>query len=154
MERLLRQKLLRKSTKVTAQRSHIMRAVRSHNNKSTELRFRSALIRARIRGWRIRPCKIVGHPDFYFPKYRIAIFVDGCFWHGCHACGHVPKSNRAFWATKIKLNTARDRRNAAILESKDITVLRFWEHDLRTNILSCIQRLIARFALTDGEIIS
>ena len=62
----------------------------------------SALVRAGLRGWVLQAKGIAGCPDFYFAEDRLAIFVDGCFWHGCPQCGHVPKANSEFWAAKIR----------------------------------------------------
>jgi DNA mismatch endonuclease (patch repair protein) len=61
-----------------------------------------------IRGWR-RHLPILGKPDFAFRKQKLAIFVDGCFWHGCPRCFRLPKQNRAFWKVKIEGNRKRDR---------------------------------------------
>src|SRR5438874_12771838 len=102
MERRLRLKLPRgKFLNVSASRSRTMSAIRGKNTRSTERALRSALIRAGIKGWRLHPDHVLGKPDLYFPKHRIAIFVDGCFWHSCPKCGHIPKTRQAFWRAKI-----------------------------------------------------
>ena len=84
-----------------AKRSEVMSRVRSRGNRSTELRMISIFRAHGISGWR-RNRPVFGRPDFVFPVERVAVFVDGCFWHGCpwHGCpwhGRVPASNVAFW---------------------------------------------------------
>jgi DNA mismatch endonuclease, patch repair protein len=126
---------------VTKGRSKQMRAIRGHGNKTTEARLRSALMRAGVRGWRLSPKEIAGQPDFYFRKARLAVFVDGCFWHGCPRCGHIPKTNGKFWLAKIRRNRARDRMTARRLRALGLCVVRIWEHDLDKNLVGCLQRL-------------
>lgn len=115
----------------TAVNSARMRAVKSRGNKSTERRCRAWLVRAGVRGWKVHPQGLPGNPDFYFPIPRLAIFVDGCFWHGCPLCGHVPKANHPYWKAKIEGNRRRDQAKAQALSAQGIQVLRFWEHELR-----------------------
>ena len=67
--------------------------------------------------------------DVVFPRERIAIFVDGCFWHGCPAHFRIPARNRDYWRSKIDRNRRRDARNEAALQEAGWMVLRFWEHD-------------------------
>jgi DNA mismatch endonuclease (patch repair protein) len=142
MERLLRKQLKGgRFRNVTEERSQIMRAIRGQGNKSTELQFRLGMVRGAIKGWKVRPKSIVGKPDFYFPRHRLAIFLDGCFWHGCPRCGHIPRQNRGFWKTKIALNKARDHLKTTSLESNQIVVQRFWEHEIKMSLNSCIQKL-------------
>src|SRR4051794_13972071 len=88
-------------------RSEIMSRVKGRGNESTELRLVKTLRKFRIRGWR-RHSKVFGRPDFVFPNARVAIFVDGCFWHGCPIHGAIPSSNRAFWMRKLVRNKQRD----------------------------------------------
>src|SRR5947209_13409422 len=77
------------------ERSERMRKVRSKGNRSTEWRFRSALMRSRIRGWTLHDSSLIGSPDFAFREKKLVVFIDGCFWHGCRKCKRpVPKSNR------------------------------------------------------------
>ncbi len=89
-----------------------------------------ALTRAGIKGWKLHPVGLLGSPDIYFPKERLAIFVDGCFWHGCARCGHIPKTRSAFWAAKIGRNKTRDCLNTRKLRQTGIDVIRIWEHAL------------------------
>ena len=115
-------------------RSEIMSHIRSKGNKSTELKL-IALFRAnRISGWR-RNSKIFGNPDFVFPKYKLCVFVDGCFCHGCKLCpvGRLPKSNRKYWKAKIERNRDRDKEVSKILRSKGYFVVRIRECQLKKN---------------------
>lgn len=135
---------------VTPERSRAMRAVRGKGNKSTESRLRLALVRAGVRGWTMHPRTVKGKPDFYFPAHRLAVFVDGCFWHGCGDCGHIPKTNTGFWRAKIAKNRDRDSRTTACLREQGIVVLRFWEHELDADLEVCLDKIQARLvAQTD-----
>lgn len=142
MERALRHKLPHgQFVGVTQKRSRQMRAVRGRGNRTTETRFRSALARAGIRGWKLAPPDILGRPDFYFAKAKLAVFVDGCFWHGCHRCGHLPRTNSDFWQAKIERNRQRDRNTSAALRSTGLRVIRLWEHKLREDLAACVTRV-------------
>ena len=110
-------------------RSELMSRVRSHGNKDTEVALAKLFRRHKITGWR-RHQKIFGKPDFVFPKIKLAVFVDGCFWHGCPKHATQPKSNRAFWKKKFARNIARDRLVNRTLRSANWRVLRIWEHEL------------------------
>src|SRR5260221_4397954 len=143
MERILRQKLPRGCFTVTAARSRQMAAVKGSGNRTTERRLRAALVAAGVSGWQIAPNDIPGRPDFYFRGHRLAVFVDGCFWHGCRKCGHIPNANRPFWRAKILGNRARDRSISTRLRSGEIRVLRFWEHELLTSLSKCVHRVVA-----------
>ena len=115
-----------------------MGAIKGRGNKSTELKFRMALIRANISGWKLHKKSMTGTPDFYFEKSKYAVFVDGCFWHGCPKCGHVPKTNTEFWKTKISRNKTRDLKITKELNRQGIRVLRFWEHQIKSDLHNCI----------------
>lgn len=147
MERLLKTTLPGgRFSNVPTVRSRAMAAVKGKHNRTTEIQFRMALVRSGVTGW-ITHTKLPGKPDVYFPKPRIAIFLDGCFWHGCGRCGHVPKTNTLFWATKIERNQGRDRRNSRLLRKQGISVIRAWEHTLKNpdqlqKILGRIQALL------------
>lgn len=111
-------------------RSQIMSRVRSKKNKSTELKLIEAFGELSIRGWR-RNYKVIGHPDFVFLPSRIAVFVDGCFWHG-HDCRNTrPSSNREYWEKKIGKNMERDARITELFQSRGWTVVRIWECELQ-----------------------
>ncbi len=125
-----------------ASRSANMKAVASRGNKTTESRLRAILARSGIRGWRMHVVSVLGCPDFFFPKKNLAVFVDGCFWHGCPRCGHTPNSNRPYWTQKLARNKRRDVEIGRTLRSKGIRVLRFWECRLRDEPTSCLNRLL------------
>jgi len=127
------------------QRSAQMAKVRAKKNRSTEMRVAAYLIRLGLRGWRRHAADVAGRPDFCFVEKRVAVFVDGCFWHGCRHCRrNVPHSRRSFWQEKIESNRRRDRKVERSLRSQGYTVIRIWEHALGD------ERWIARlrFALT------
>lgn len=115
-----------------------MGAVKGTGNRTTEMRLRYALVRSGISGWVLHTRDIEGRPDFYFPAAGLAVFVDGCFWHGCPRCGHVPKKNSAFWRMKIARNRARDKRTSSRLRRHGIRVLRIWEHRLNRDVYACL----------------
>ena len=142
MERALKKKLRHgRFSDVRPAHRRLMQGVRGSGNRTTEARLRAALARAGMSGWKLNVRGLPGSPDFYFPKQATAIFVDGCFWHGCPSCGHVPKKNSAFWREKIIRNQDRDRRYAAQLRRRGACVLRFWEHELRESLGGCITRI-------------
>lgn len=107
-----------------------MARIRGRGNRSTEVALAKLLRLHRITGWR-RHASVPGKPDFIFRAHRLAIFVDGCFWHGCPRCYTRPKSNRKFWDAKFARNRARDRHVNLELRRRDWRVLRIWEHQLR-----------------------
>ena len=104
-----------------------MAAIRSRGNATTELPLGKLLWAAGLRGYR-KQWKVAGKPDFAWPGRKIAIFVDGCFWHGCAKCKYLPRTNSEFWRNKIETNRARDKRVTRQLRNQGWTVLRFWEH--------------------------
>jgi DNA mismatch endonuclease (patch repair protein) len=113
-------------------RSRIMAAVRSRGNTTTELPLGKLLWAAGVRGYR-KHWKVAGTPDFAWPGRKIAVFVDGCFWHGCVQCKSLPRTNVEFWQKKIDTNRARDKRVRKLLRIDGWTVLKFWEHDVKRN---------------------
>ena len=121
-------------------RSELMSKIKSKGNKKTEIALLEELRRHKVTGWR-RHAKLPGKPDFIFQKAKLAIFVDGCFWHGCHIHFTPPRTRRIFWNSKIKNNKSRDRKNDKVLRSIGWTVLHIWEHDLTK---SRIQRSLSR----------
>jgi DNA mismatch endonuclease, patch repair protein len=109
----------------TEVRSKIMAAVHSRGNTTTELPLAKLLWAAGIRGYR-KHWPVAGKPDFAWPGRKIAVFVDGCFWHGC-SCKYLPRTNTEFWRNKIETNKRRDRRVAQSLRREGWTVLRIKE---------------------------
>ena len=114
----------------TFKRSKLMSRVRGKGNKSTELRLAGLFREHGITGWR-RHQPLPGKPDFVFRKERLAVFVDGCFWHGCPRCYTKPKQNAKFWQGKIGANKRRDRRVARQLRADGWSVCRIWECRLK-----------------------
>lgn len=123
-------------------RSKNMRAIRSRRNKSTELRLVALLRENHIRGWRRHPSNILGSPDILFRRRRLAVFVDGCFFHGCPRCGHIPKTNKAYWATKISRNRERDLQVSRKLRTKGFRVIRIRECRLKKSPERCVSRIL------------
>jgi DNA mismatch endonuclease, patch repair protein len=93
--------------------------------------------------------------DIVFPSKRVAVFVDGCFWHGCPEHGRAPKANQAYWNAKLARNVERDARNTALLEAAGWTVLRHWEHEApdeaARSIASHVQPALALARTLDCE---
>ena len=108
-------------------RSAVMALIRSRGNKATELRLIAIFRTHGITGWR-RHRPLFGKPDFVFPALKLAVFVDGCFWHGCPIHGTRPRTNAAFWRKKISTNRTRDRLVTRTLRARGWRVLRIWEH--------------------------
>lgn len=106
-----------------------MAKVKGSGNASTELRLVAVFRLLGITGWR-RKHPLFGKPDFVFPKRKLAVFVDGCFWHGCPLHATRPKQNARFWSEKIARNQARDRLVTRRLRARGWRVLRIWEHEL------------------------
>lgn len=111
-------------------RSRNMAAIHSRGNRSTEKALRARLVQAGISGWRMCVREIEGCPDFVFEQNRFAIFVDGCFWHGCPKCHRRPSSNTDYWTAKLKRNRKRDHLVTRNLRANGWRVLRIWEHEL------------------------
>jgi DNA mismatch endonuclease (patch repair protein) len=123
-------------------RSRVMSRNRSKGTKSTELRFRSLLVRSGIRGWTVaKRSGLPGTPDVIFVRAKIAIFLDGCFWHGCRKCRSIPATNKSFWTDKISKNKKRDRIVVRQLRSIGWRSLRLWEHDLKSDDSTILERL-------------
>jgi DNA mismatch endonuclease (patch repair protein) len=112
-------------------RSEVMSLIRGSRNRDTELRMIEIFRAARITGWR-RNAKLFGKPDFVFPKHRVAVFVDGCFWHRHPGCkfAYTPKSRLEFWLPKFKQNISRDKLVTRTLKRLGWNVTRVWECDL------------------------
>jgi len=142
MERFLKDKLHGGFRRVKPARSKAMSLIKGKRNKSTENVLRMLMVRSGLRFWRMHEPSVRGSPDFFFPHLKLAVFVDGCFWHYCHRCGHLPRTRSAFWRSKLVGNRLRDSRTNKSLRSQGIKVVRVWEHDL--NGRPARQRVIAR----------
>jgi DNA mismatch endonuclease (patch repair protein) len=121
-------------------RSEVMSRIRGHGNRNTELALLKLFRVHRIFGWRRRQ-PVFGRPDFVFLTVRMAVFVDGCFWHGCRRHRNPPGSNRAFWRRKLASNMARDRRVNRVLRNKGWCIVRIWEHDLARRPRWCVSTI-------------
>ena len=118
-----------------------MSRIRGRGNKDTELALAKLLRRHGITGWR-RNQPVFGKPDFVFRQVRLALFVDGCFWHGCPKHATKPANNRAFWRRKLSSNKTRDRLVTRTLRKTGWRVLRIWEHELaKKNETRLVKRL-------------
>ncbi|WUR12470.1 very short patch repair endonuclease [[Empedobacter] haloabium] len=120
-------------------RSHLMAKVRN-SNTLPELQLRRAMWTIEIRfrlGQRIGRTQ----PDIVFKRARLAIFIDGCFWHSCPIHGSRPKSNQRFWEKKLTRNVARDRKTTTDLESAEWVVMRFWEHEVDQDAFGCARKI-------------
>ena len=118
-------------------RSSIMSRVRSSGNKSTELKLIEYFSSNHITGWR-RNYKVKGHPDFVFLNHKIAIFVDGCFWHG-HDCRNTrPADNADYWRKKRQRNIEHDKEITELFKKRGWTVIRIWECELKKKNLDML----------------
>ena len=102
-----------------------MALVRSKDGRTTELKLARLLCAAGLRGYR-KQWPVAGKPDLAWPGLKVAVFVDGCFWHGC-PCKYLPRSNTDFWQNKIETNKRRDRKVSARLRRAGWIVLRIKE---------------------------
>ena len=118
--------------RVTPQaRSRIMSLVKQRHGRTTEKRLRALLVQQGMAGWRMDGRDLPGRPDFIFRNSQFAVFVDGCFWHGCKRCGKVSKSNAEFWRQKVLVNSRRDIRVSRQLRAMGWDVLRIRECELK-----------------------
>lgn len=122
-------------------RGELMSRIRSTGNVTTEQRLASLLRKAGLSGWR-RHQPLPGKPDFVWPAFKVAVFVDGCFWHG-HNCGKniTPKRNVKTWQDKINRNKARDRKITRLLRKEGWIVVRIWECQLAKAPDRCLNRI-------------
>jgi DNA mismatch endonuclease (patch repair protein) len=148
-----------------AKRSDVMSRIRSRGNEGTEIAFVGILRKHRLKGWRRHhPLMLTSssgrskhcaarsrrvRPDFVFQEIKLAVFVDGCFWHGCPEHGTRPTGNRQFWESKLESNRARDRFVTRQLRRKNWSVLRIWEHQLEhgDRVAARVKRAIAQIAV-------
>lgn len=120
------------------QRSRCMSRIKGKDTKP-ELRLRKALW---AKGLRYRlSYKLPGKPDIVFVGPRVAVFVDGCFWHGCPEHATKPKERADFWEAKLKRNIERDAEVNAELKDRGWTVLRFWEHEIDQSLERVVERV-------------
>ncbi|MCE0497846.1 MAG: very short patch repair endonuclease [Methylacidiphilales bacterium] len=127
-----------------------MSRIRGRGNMATEIAFIRLLRKNKIIGWRRHKLKF-GKPDFIFERVRLALFVDGCFWHGCPRCYSEPKSNRAFWRRKVTVNRKRDLTVNRTLRKSGWQVLRIWQHELtKKNEKRLLRKIKQRLSVGKG----
>lgn len=122
----------------------VSRYMRKNKSKDTkpELLFRKQLWSDNIRGYRLHWKKAAGKPDIAFPSKRIAVFINGCFWHRCPKCNlKLPKNNAEFWKNKFDRNVERDKEKIAVLEKESWKVLVIWECELKKDKNLQVQRV-------------
>lgn len=121
-------------------RSEIMKAVRSSDTK-LEKRLAQELWRNGIR-YRKNVKDLMGKPDFAMKKYKVVIFVDSCFWHGCPEHCRIPQSNTEYWVSKINRNMERDKQTTQHYLDNNWTVIRIWEHQMKTNFKETLDQVL------------
>jgi DNA mismatch endonuclease, patch repair protein len=121
------------------QRSYNMSRIRGKNT-SPEIKIRKMLFSEGIRGYRIH-YNLPGKPDIVFIKKKIAIFIDGCFWHKCPVCFKEPETRKEFWIEKIDKNVERDLEINKLLKNMGWKVIRIWEHDVRKNPIDVVNMI-------------
>jgi DNA mismatch endonuclease (patch repair protein) len=125
-------------------RSRVMSRIRAKDTKP-ELALRRALWAQGARGWRVHVTNIPGRPDLSFTRHRVAVFVDGCFWHG-HPEFFTPGKSGAYWDAKIARTQERDRLANAALAAANWTVLRFWDFEVERDLERCVGEVLAAIA--------
>ena len=121
------------------------RAMSANKGKSTkpEIAFRKLLFEKGYRGYRVNYQKLPGTPDIVYLKHRIAIFINGCYWHRCPYCNLAsPKTHEEFWKDKFLKNIERDRKNYDVLISMGWKVMIIWECEIKNDIINCLDRVI------------
>lgn len=124
------------------QRTHNMSMIRGKNT-GPEIKLRKMLWSEGIRGYRIH-YKLPGKPDIVFTKKKIAIFIDGCFWHKCPICFQEPETRKEFWMKKIQSNVERDKKVNEQLKNEGWDVIRIWEHEIRKEPNHVRERIISK----------
>ena len=121
--------------------SRVMSSIRAKNTKP-ELLLRIALYHNGLSGYRVHWKKAPGKPDICYPGKKLAIFINGCFWHRCPYCNPpVPKTHVDFWTEKFKKNTDRDKRKIEELQAQDWKVIILWECQIRNNLQECVDKI-------------
>ena len=130
----------------------VRKSMRANRSKDTqpELRLRKALWASGLRGYRKNVKSLPGKPDVAFTRRKVAVFVHGCFWHGCPVCESRknlhPARNAEFWIEKVRRNRERDGESAAALTEAGWRVLVFWEHEVREDlagVVAAVGRVLA-----------
>ncbi|WP_090113636.1 very short patch repair endonuclease [Cohnella sp. OV330] len=116
---------------ISEQRSRIMSRVRGKNTKLEQL-VSKCIWKRGIR-FRKNVLSLFGKPDIAIKKYKVVIFIDSCFWHGCQSHFKLPNKNPQYWNNKIKRNIDRDNEVTLYYQKINWTIIRIWEHDLKAN---------------------
>ena len=120
-------------------RSRIMSRIRSKNT-SLEISFKKLLDKNKLSGYKMHP-KVLGNPDFVFPKKKLVIFIDGDFWHGYNWKKLHKVPPKKYWQAKISRTIARDKKYTMQLKKAGWKALRFWEHEIKKNPKKAIMKL-------------
>jgi DNA mismatch endonuclease (patch repair protein) len=136
--------------KTTSKYSNILSKIKSTNSKA-EVKLRKAIWNYGLR-YRLNIKQLPGKPDIVLRKYKLAIFVDGDFWHGYNWHLRKPKvkTNRKYWVPKIERNMQRDKEVNTLLHSEGWKVLRFWEHQIHNDLNSCLKIIIEKINIASG----
>ena len=121
------------------QRSRTMARIRS-TGTAPEIQLRRALWRRGLRGYRLDVKRLPGRPDIAWRRYRVAVFVDGAFWHGHPKAFREGKSG-LYWDKKIRRNMERDKAANEALKELGWTVLRFWDFEVKQDVESCVDAI-------------
>jgi DNA mismatch endonuclease (patch repair protein) len=121
-------------------RSRVMSRIRSRDTKP-EIALRQALWAAGARGWRVHTKRLPGRPDIAFTRWRVAVFVDGAFWHG-HPDYFTPGKSGAYWDAKMERNKERDRLANEALAALGWTVIRLWDFEIESDLVACVDRVL------------
>ncbi len=127
----------------------VKRSMKSNRGKDNrlELEFRRALRAAGLRGYRVNVKTLPGRPDVAWIGKKVAVFLHGCFWHGCSTCSErknlKPTTRADYWSSKVQANKERDDRNRMSLESQGWTVLVFWEHEVNGDLIGLVDQVEA-----------
>jgi DNA mismatch endonuclease (patch repair protein) len=123
------------------QRTYNMSQIRGKDT-GPEVKLRKLLYSSGIRGYRIH-YNLLGKPDIAFIKKKIAVFIDGCFWHKCPVCFQKPETRKEFWMNKIESNIERDKKVDKQLTNDGWTVIRIWEHEIKKEPEKTVKKIIA-----------
>ena len=131
--------------------SKVMQANKGRDT-SPEIRLRKALWHGNLKGYRLNAKGLPGRPDITYPRARLAIFVNGCFWHRCPMCNPpLPKSNSDFWSEKFHKNLERDEAKTRKLREMGWEVLTVWECEIRGDVNSIVDRVAEALTHQDRE---
>jgi DNA mismatch endonuclease, patch repair protein len=128
-------------------RSRNMAGIRSKNTKP-ELALRNALRSAGATGYRLHRKDLPGRPDMAFMRWKVAVFVDGVFWHGHPDHWNPDKASSDYWRLKIARNIERDRAAEAALLATGWTVVRVWDQEVKADLAGCLRRVLDALSIS------